>query len=156
MKKIYFLDDQIPIEQTNLLAIHCSLEAYQLAFEINKLTGSQFRRTKNDIDLPQKNAFYARYEWVDPKTDHHYDFFTNIYKDITQDKASKSFALFEQPIVKEVYLLPELYTVNYFIKTNHLEQLRQLKNTLNQLNAISLVYIPPTAKVKNHLNLIFD
>ncbi len=156
MKKTYFLEDTLQSETYHLLAIHSVLEDYQLAFEINRLTGSQFRRTKKDIDLPQKNAFFARFKWIDNKTDQEYDLFTNKYSKIIQNNDLKKNTLFEQPIVKEVYLVPDFKTINFFIKANNLEYLSQLKIKLKQLNSLIMVYFLPPLKTRNTLNLIFD
>ena len=156
MKKTYFLEDTLQSETYHLLAIHTTLEDYQLAFEINRLTGSQFKRTKKDIDLPQKNAFFARFKWIDNKTEQEYDFFTNKYLNVIQNNDLKKNTLFEQPIVKEVYLIPEFKTINFFIKTNNLDNLSLLKIKLKQLNSLIMVYTLPPLKTRNQLNLIFD
>ena len=156
MKKKYFLDDLDFDEEINLLAIHSNLEGYQLAFEINQATGARFKRSKKDIDLPQLKAFYTRFTWIDPKTDQHFDLFTNSYKKVSSNKKGKKITLFEQAPVKKVYLLKQYNNVNYFIKTNHLEQLRLLKNKLKKLNSISMLYVLPSSKINNPQNLIFD
>ena len=50
-KKVYNLELEETFEEVNLIAIHSSLEGYQLAFYLNNTLNSNFKRSENDLSL---------------------------------------------------------------------------------------------------------
>lgn len=155
-KKKHVLVADFPEENFRLLAINSSLEDYKIAFEINRVTGAQFRRVKKDIDLPKKNACFSRYTWYDTKTKSTYDLFSNKFKQKSHKVNTVVPLLFEEPSIKKVYLLPEFDNADYFIKGKNMEMLDLFKNKFDAISDIILIGLISHETIKNNLNLIFD
>jgi len=153
-KKLYTLDE-FEEDDFSLLAIHSSLENYKVAFLLNTYCDSQFIMSKEDIELPLKNAFFQNFEWNNPKKGIHCNLFSNKFTKLGVNK-SKGPGLFDIPETKKVYLLPELKKVDYFIKINLGISVEVLSKKIKLINEISMCYTPKTSKINFHHTLNFD
>jgi len=63
-----------------LLAIHCRLEDYRLAYLLNKQLGLNLKRKPQDLDYKYFAASYSIYEWDDITLDTTWNLVSNICK----------------------------------------------------------------------------
>jgi hypothetical protein len=138
-----------------LLAIHSSLEGFQIAFYLNQISRTKFKRDQ-DITLDTKKAAFSSFKWENYLIDVNTLLFSNKYLLQLEQENTNNNTLFDLPLRNEVYLIPEFKQVDFFIKSNHLETIQLLFKPLNLWSATAMVYEIPSNKIKNRLNLIFD
>ena len=139
-----FIDDDF-----ELLAIHTTLESYHLAYFINSVLDTRFKRTNT---IPDFDFF----EFKDEKNQSLWNLVAN--KGI-QEKDSASIAqntLFLEEKNKRIYLLPEYKKVDYLVKieqnTNNIQNMISKMNTIPQIITTFAIDVP---KLKSKNNLIF-
>tara|TARA_Y100000385_G_scaffold287969_1_gene353420 strand:+ start:422 stop:898 length:477 start_codon:yes stop_codon:yes gene_type:complete len=138
-----------------LLAIHSSLEGFQIAFYLNQISRTKFKRDQ-DIALDTKKATFPSFKWENYLIDVNTLLFSNKYLLQLEQENTNNNTLFDLPLRNEVSLIPEFKQVDFFIKSNHLETIQLLFKPLNLWSATAMVYEIPSNKIKNRLNLIFD
>ena len=153
--KVHHLNYQEENSEDHLLAIHSNIEAFQIAYFLNKYTNSTFKRGE-DIDLNSKEACFYLFKWENSLIDIKTILFCNIHKHYLEQENLNKNTLFNLPLRNEVYLFPEFKQVDFFIKSDHLETIQLLFKSLNTWSAITMIYEIPSNKIKNRLNLIFD
>lgn len=159
---VHRLTLDLPLEDDyELIAIHSSMEAYKLAFLLNKNLGLRFYR-KKDVGLlfHGNNADFQLYEYED--TYHYSSYYLLKNKtNIATTLASGVQDLFTTTQDKDTiqYAIPELKKVDYFLKveteTDHsisISMLSKLKGIDQIIAAYAVEY--DTLKSKN--NLIFE
>ncbi len=57
------LVDDFDDDSYKLIAIHCRLEDYRLAYLLNKYLGLKFKRKDHDIDFKYLESSYSIFEW---------------------------------------------------------------------------------------------
>ena len=154
-QKIYHLAFEDDTLQDHIIAIHSSIEAYQIAFFLNQRPAANFKRV-DDIAFQDTPASFLMYEWENPLLDVTTTLFSN--KAIHEQSPSKinNSTLFELPLRNEVPLFPKFKQVDFFIKSQDLHTIDMLLKPLNTWKSTSMVYKMPEEKIKNRLNLIFD
>ena len=67
------LVDDFEDENYSLLAIHCDLEDYRLAYFLNQNLAIKLARTKEDLDFVASTASFSVFEWTNTRfqTDWH-------------------------------------------------------------------------------------
>lgn len=161
--KLVLGDDDDVREDFTLIAIHCSEEAYKMAYLINNQVSLRLHRSRKDLDFSEKDAdiTFSRFEFEDTIEYTTYDLLANKSKTIGVRTAAKG-ELFESEASEEVvtkYLLPELKTVDFLLKiTSDYEQvsLRKLLLDINQISEVISAYSIETNHLKSKNNLIFD
>ena len=150
-------------ENFSLIAIHCSLEAYKMAFFLNKQI--QFRLVRRRLDLEfSKGGLEVTFPLFEFLDEQHY---TNYYLVANKCKTLKartvaSGGLFGDDASEESithYLMPESKQVDFFLKvSSEYDQvpIRKLLMQLNEVNEIISAYTVDTATLKSKENLIFD
>lgn len=143
----------------SLLAIHCSLEDYRLAYLLNKHLGLNLKRQPQDLDYKYFAASYAIYEWEDEQQYTTWNMVTNICKK-EEDALQSSGSLFDESskVLKTYYLMPEFKNVDYLIKITNENQALNEKIILNKVQSIPQVvtaYSIDIEHVKSKDNLIF-
>ncbi|NDG47044.1 MAG: IPExxxVDY family protein [Flavobacteriia bacterium] len=138
-----------------LLALHTSIEAYQIAFFLNQHCQTQFKRIE-DIILKNQAACFALFEWDNPLLDQKVSLFSNQYSADEVQTQENNTTLFDLPLRNQVSLFSEFKQVDFFIKSSRKELIQRLLKPLNSWNAVSMVYALSSSKMKNQLNLIFD
>lgn len=143
----------------SLLAIHCGLEDYRLAYLLNKYLGLNLSRMDRDLDYKYFAASYSVYEWYNNENEISWNLISNVCKK-EEDGLQSSGSLFtgQNKVLKTYHLLPEHKNVDYVIKiTNDTQQLNE-KIILNKIQSIPQVvtsYSIDIEKLKSKDNLIF-
>ncbi|MEP3837520.1 MAG: IPExxxVDY family protein [Algibacter sp.] len=154
------LDDAFDDALYTLIAIHCRLEDYRLAYLLNKYLGIVLSRKASDLDFKNGQVSYSIYEWEDQKQLTVWSLVSNICK-TTELKKSDNTSLFDnqEKITKTFQLLPEYKTVNFFLKIDSEISLSKEKyiidNILN-IPQIATAYSVDSSELKSKENLIFN
>ncbi|WP_378186123.1 IPExxxVDY family protein [Aquimarina sp. W85] len=154
--------DTLAEDDYELIAIHCSLESYRLAFLLNKILDIKLYRKERDIQFKYDDvlAAYPFYQFYDEYLYTTYSFFANTFrhKMNTNDTMHSELFSSEQNHTTK-YLIPELKNVDYFLKiesdsiqSSNKKLLMQIQHIMQIVTAYTVDY--NTLKSKN--NLIFD
>ncbi|MBA22226.1 MAG: hypothetical protein CMP52_02645 [Flavobacteriales bacterium] len=114
--KKYNLGKSIEEEFFSLIAIHASIEDFQLAYFINKNCNTRFKRKHNLFSSHLKkeiNALVWENSW-DEET--FWYLFSNKYESSKTMTTNNPGLLFENENQMDLYIIPELKQVDYFIK----------------------------------------
>jgi hypothetical protein len=147
--------EEEPLED-EIIAIHTSLEAHQLAFFLNQRISARFCRSKKDLYNKKKKTPFIHFEWQNKDYDLNCSLFSN--KNITEknEQSLNSTSLFDIPLRNEVSLITEFKTADFFIKSTDKNTIETIITQLKNWSNISLIYFIPVDKIKTQLNLIFD
>ncbi len=152
------MDDFGECDSFILIAIHCTLEDYRLAYILNSLLKLKLKRIECDLDVGE--AKYSFFEWEDSNQLITWTLLSNICR-IEQRTNENKGSLFtnRENIVRTYNLVPEHKTSNYFLKIsqqteffNELEVIDKLLSTLQ----IILAYEVETENLKSKTNLIIN
>ena len=143
----------------SLLAIHCRLEDYRLAYLLNKHLKLNLVRKRQDLDYKYFAATYPIYEWVDENYFTTWNMISNVCKK-EEDGLQSSGSLFStnEKMLKKYHLLPEFKNVDFLIKITNDEQYFNEKVILDKIQAIPQVittYTIDIDQLKSKDNLIF-
>ena len=137
-----------------IVAIHSILEAYSLAFILNKDLGLSFFRHEFNVSFSNTNEFYMAYKNNEDKNNPLIYFFSNSFN-VSKSEASTS-SLFKFNDYKKA-LVPELskadYIMKYFGRKNDLPGFIK---SVSLLNGVSSCYEYSAFKLRLKENLIFD
>ena len=152
--KIYKLKIEEGISDEYFIAIHSTLEAYQLAYYVNKQSKILLKRKKDFNTEKKKGSFYL-FEWKDIYSESRCQLISNKFIYESYNFEANSNSLFEFPERNEVYLIPEFKGADFFIKSTHFEILKTIKIQLNNFSMVVMAYnIYPNNKTR--MNLIFN
>lgn len=149
-----FLDDSF-----GLIAIHCSLEDFRLAYLINKHLDLRLQRQDLDLDYKYNAASYSVYEWICNKEYTTWNLISNVCKR-EHNMLYSTGSLFEKPqqTTKKYHLIPEMSKVDYFLKITsdlYLKRERLYISQLQNIPQIIACYQVDVDKIKNKDHLIF-
>ena len=134
----------------HLIAIHTKAEDYTLAFALNKHLGIQLQKRRTDLDLSQnkKDTSYPIFDFEREDT----TIFYLVGNRCVIDDKNQLFpvGLFDNTRQTTLYLLPELKTVDYFLKVEPELILNELTTTLKKLKEVQFIQ---TAYIVNHETL---
>jgi len=144
----------------SLMAIHCRLEDYRLAYLLNKYLKLRLARKPQDLDYNYFAASYAIYEWEDSTFDTTWNLVSNKCKR-EENSIQSSGSLFENHhvITKTHYLVPELKKADYLIKISNEDQNLNEKIILDAIVSIPQIvtaYSVDLDKLKSKEHLIFN
>lgn len=156
-----WLDEEME-EDFTLIAIHCSEEAYKMAFMLNRQLAIQLKRRRVDLDFSVKglDVTFPIFKFEDEFQYTTYYLVSNKCKS-KEARLNSAGGLFDdQESGKTVtaYLLPELKKVDFFLKIESDFESIPLRKTLAQLNEIKEVissYQVEKEQIKSNKNLIF-
>lgn len=152
--KIYKLKIEEGPSDEYFIAIHSTLEAYQLAYYVNKQNKILLKRKKDFITEKNKGS-YSLFEWKDLYSELRCHLISNKFINESSNSEANSKSLFEFPERNEVYLIPEFKGADFFIKSTHFEILKAIKIQLNNFSMVMTAYnVYPNNKTR--MNLIFD
>ena len=151
----HYLLDAVEADQFNLWAIHSSLLPYQIAFALNKYCQTHFTHFHPSHSDKTTEYPFERYHWNCLKKGIHLELIANTYM-LEEKKMNTAFSLFDVPQTKEVYLVPKLKNVDYFLLEYHPISFINLKEKLPRVNSFEMVYRIETNEQPAELNLIFD
>lgn len=154
------LDDAFDEALYTLIAIHCRLEDYRLAYLLNKHLGITLSRKPSDIDYKNGQVSYPIYEWEDHKQLITWSLVSNICKTEELQKSDYT-SLFDnqEKITKTFQLLPEHKTVNYFLKIDSefsFSKEKYILESILKIPRIATAYNIDSSKLKSKDNLIFN
>jgi len=139
-----FIDDDF-----ELLAIHTTLESYHLAYFINSVFDTRFKRTDTIID-------FDFFEFKDEKNQSLWNLVANKGIQEKEQLSMVQNTLFLEEKNKRIYLLPEYKKVDYFVKieqnTNNIQNMISKMNTIPQIITTFVIDVP---NLKSKNNLIF-
>lgn len=149
-------------EAYKLIAVHCSVEDYKLAFLLNKHLDLRLARSRKDIDFQLKGMriLFALYSYEDQQKYCGFHLVSNISKAECQTTAGSNSLFGENEITfKKSYLLPEFKKVDFFLKIEEEANLiseKLLLEKIRRIPQVSLAYSIEHEKIKSKENLIFD
>lgn len=152
-----FIDDDY-----ELIAIHCSLSSYRMAFLLNKYVNLRLSRKKEDVyfqydDLTANFPFFQYHDSFQYET---YSLLGNVYKTkvTTTTYEDELFAASQENYTRR-YLLPELKNVDYLLKieteTSHFSG-KPLVTNLQSIPQVITAYTVDYTELKSRNNLIFE
>ncbi len=156
------LNDEMD-EDFTLLAIHCSEEAYKLAYLINRQLRIQLKRRISDLDFSTDGLLitFPIYYFEDARKYIHFSLVANKCKSVEATLQSSgglfSEIVSERALIK--HLLPEFKKVDYFLKIYsdfETVPLRKIISDINDIKQVISAYAVETANIKSKNNLIFD
>ena len=141
-----------------LIAIHCLLEDYRLAFILNKNLNLRLQRKAKDLDFTDAN--YSIFEWEDENQLITWNLVSNICK-IDEELKTNSTSLFnnQNKVTTTYNLVPEYKSANYFLKISYQTSFLKEKvivNTILSIPQIVTAYQVQLEKLKTRSNLIFN
>lgn len=159
--KLLFDDDfEAPF---TLIAIHCSEEAYKLAYLLNQQLNMQLKRKRADLDFSTGGLLitFPLYDFEDVHKYTHFYLVGNKCRSVEATLQSSGGLFAEMVSEKSTvhYLLPEFKKVDYLLKIYSDFETVPLRRMLSQINEIKQVisaYTLETESIKSKNNLIFD
>ncbi len=154
------LDDVFEEVTFTLVAIHCALEDYRLAFLLNKHLGITLARRSSDLDYNGGKSTYSIFEWEDSKQLTNWSLVSNICKtESYQESNYQSLFDIEEKITKTIHLLSEYKQVDYFLKIDNdynFNKEKYIINSLLKIPQIATAYSIDSSQLKSKDNLIFS
>ncbi|AUP79623.1 IPExxxVDY family protein [Flavivirga eckloniae] len=154
------LNDIFEEDLYTLVAIHCTLEDYRLAYLLNRFLGISLIRKPLDLDYQNGESTYSIFEWEDKKQQTIWNLVSNVCKmEVYRESANESLFDSEEKITRIAYLVPEYKTVNYFLKIDNEVKSSKEKYILNNIlkaPQIATAYSIDVNQLKSKDNLIFN
>ena len=154
------LDDVFEEVAFTLIAIHCTLEDYRLAFLLNKHLGITFTRKPSDLDYNNGKSTYSIFEWEDNKQLTNWSLVSNICKvESYQQIDYQSLFDVEEKITKTTNLIPEYKRVDYLLKIDNeynFSKEKYILDSILNIPQIATAYSIDTSQLKSKDNLIFS
>ena len=154
--------DEVFEEAYKLIAIHCSVEDYKLAFLLNKHLNLRLSRSRKDIDFQIQGAhvLFALYSFEDHLKYCDYYLVSNISKAEDRSIVNLNSLFGEKEVtLKKSYLLPEFRKVDFFLKieeeTSGVSE-KLLLEKIKEIPQVSMAYSIDHDQIKSKENLIFD
>ena len=154
------LDDVFDEVLCTLIAIHCSLEDYRLAYLLNKHLGITLIRKPSDLDYDKGKSTYSIFEWEDDKQLTTWSLVSNVCKTESYQQINYE-SLFEnqEKIIKTTNLIPEYKRVNYFLKIDNefdFSKEKYIVDSILKISQIATAYSIDSSQLKSKDNLIFS
>jgi hypothetical protein len=149
-------------ETYSLVAIHCSEEAYKMAYILNKYVGLRLQRRNVDLEYSNKGLeiTFSLFEYEDSIQYTTYNLVANKCKsEIANVQSSSGLFSSELPETVVTYLLPEHKRADYFLKIYsdfEIIPMRKLVFEINQIKQVISAYTIDAEELKSKSNLIFD
>ncbi len=158
------LDDFFEDETFTVIAIHCVLEQYRLAYLINRKLRLSLQRTAKDIVQTDLGSSYPLFKFEDESRDLAYYIVSNISKTPVafKTKPNAKLDLFSNVAATNDtvnYLIPELKKVTHFFKIDSEFTTTKTQFIINKILEIPQVitaYNVDVNSLKSKNNLIFN
>ncbi|MEP5255922.1 MULTISPECIES: IPExxxVDY family protein [Winogradskyella] len=142
-----------------LIAIHCRLEDYRLAYLLNKHLGLRLVRKDKDIDFRYLEASYSIFEWDNDIEFTLWNLISNVCKK-EEDSLYSSGTLFanNEKVLKTFHLISEYKKVDFFLKISedsHSVDDKEILNKLKDIPQIITSYTVDPLNIKSKDHLIF-
>ncbi|WP_164914108.1 IPExxxVDY family protein [Aquimarina sediminis] len=155
--------DTIADDDYELIAIHCSIASYRLAFLLNKNLNLKLFRKKEDISFEYGDLMgsFPLYQYDDHFQYSTYNLLGNKFRTQIESKNKASEGLFttieERYTTK--YLIPELKNVDYFLKIETEASNFSSKSLVTNILTVPQIITAYTVEyttLKSKNNLIFE
>ena len=154
------LDDYVDDEQYALIAIHCTLDGYRLAYLLNDKLNLKLRRTAEDLDLSKDKSSFSVFNWEDDKQQIIWSLISNTHrKEIVQTANKELLFDKDEKITKTFNLIPEKKQVNFFLKIEtefNQNNEKKIIDYILSIPQISTAYSIDYSQLKSKDNLIFN
>ena len=143
----------------SLLAVHCEMEDFRLAYFLNQSLATRLSRTKEDLDFLTSLATFSVFEWSNPllQTDWHL-----IKNNCLVEKVAVSEGLFletnDKSWVKHS-LIPEHNSVDYLLKIDNgggFINEKEILNKIQKISKVSTAYSIDVSQLNSKEHLIFN
>lgn len=154
MATVYKISDEFYDDSFVLIALHCSLEDYALAYAMNKVFKANFKRTKLDLDILSGVSF-PMFEWQNELAD---QYFTLITNNSVQEEDQESEGLFQYEVSYTTHhLISEHKEVDYFLKIEQDNAVSEPKivQSILTIPKVITAYEIDIENLKSKNNLIF-
>ena len=144
----------------SLMAIHCTIEDYRVAYLLNQYLNINLVRKTQDLDFKYIAASYSIFEWEDKNHQIIWNLVSNVCKK-EEDSLTSTGSLFKSPnkIIRTHNLIPEYKKVDYLLKIyndgNFINE-KAIVHKIQEIPQIAAVYTIDVAKLKSKNNLIFN
>lgn len=137
-----------------LIAVHCSLEDFTLAYTINKYLKCSFKRRKQNLVFSNTLSLPV-FEWKDTMNDRYWTLMPNSGHAEEANDNSGFFA--DVTSLTKKHLIPEYKNVDYFIKLEQedLESEDDILKSIISIPKIITAYTVDADALKSKNNLIF-
>lgn len=153
------LVDDFDTETYSLLAIHCTIEDYRVAYLLNKQLQINLQRKPQDLDVQYTASSFSIFEWEDEKQQMIWNLVSNICK--KEESIANAGSLFEAQsnILRTYNLIPEYKKVNYLLKIdndgNFIDE-KTIIHKIQKISQIAAVFSIDASQLKSKDNLIFN
>lgn len=142
-----------------LIAIHCGLEDYRLAYLLNKNLGINLKRKEEDLDFGYLKSTYSLFEWNNETEYVLWNLVSNVCKR-EEDNFYTPDTLFKKSdkVIKTFNLIPDYSRVDYFIKiSDELQNINEkfILQCLKKIPQIVTSYTVDPLQIKSKDYLIF-
>lgn len=143
-----------------LIAIHTLLEDYRLAYFINQKLPVLLGKSNEDIEFKTLHgtAFFSKFSYIVKDTEEEWNLIENKDELVSANNnpSTNLFSLEDQKITSNVFLVPEMKKVDYFLKIeNALVPLTEIVSQINTISQVSTAYCLDPENLKSKNNLIF-
>jgi len=152
MAKKYYLKSDLD-EKFDLIAIHSPVEAFSLAYNLNKILKSNFIKVTNDKITNASDFEFFKWEIKQDNID--CNLISNKKTIKFLDKKSNNSLFFFQE-TKKVSLVNTAKNVDFFVKVNSGLDVNVVIEKINSLTQVVLAYKIDDKKIKSKFNLIID
>lgn len=156
------LDDDL--DNSVVVAIHCSEPDYRMAYKINQQLNLKLLREKQDLEFvyAEGKAEYPFFYFEDWEQDRQFHLVANSTELQVEKPLALSADLFGEsvgPKARKVHLLPEIKQADYLLKitstkNNHSENV--IVSRINEIAQVITAYVVDLHSVKSKSNLIFE
>jgi hypothetical protein len=155
--------EELPSDEFSLIAIHCSTEAYKMAFTLNKHLGLRLHRRRTDLDFSSDglDVFFELYEFDQTERYTTFSLLANKCKTTTA-RTTASGSLFETEPTEEMvtkFLVPEFKKVDFFLKIEtdqDIVPIRKYVSKIAEIKQVISAYEVSLDKLKSKNHLIYD
>ena len=153
MPKHVLLSNELE-DKGKIIAIHCALELFDLAYKINSSLNLRLYRCDLDISFKKNKEKYMVYKSSESEKGLSVWLYSNSFIYSNLNKTSQ--LLFSEEAV-ERSLMPEFPKVDYLLKLIGEEKfLNPFLKSISLINEVSSCYLVRENKIKSKNNLIFD
>lgn len=152
---VYKLIEDFYEHSYTLIAIHCSLEDYKMAYFLNSFINTKFARLSFNLKLSDKASF-SIYEWMDKINETTWNLISNISGIDLEESTGILFKKDKSMIIN--YFIPEYRKVDYFLKIdneNIFETSNMIIKKINEIPQVITAYAVNPDQLKSKNNLIF-
>lgn len=143
----------------SLLAVHCEMDDYRLAYFLNQSLETRLARTREDLDFVTSLASFSVFEWINPQLQTNWHLIKNS---CLVEEVAISQGLFSETNQKSWVshsLLPEYQSVDYLLKINNgagFINEKQILNKIQKITNVSTAYSLDISHLKSKEHLILN